>query len=106
MIGADVADALFPAGDPLGQTIRIAGRRFTVIGVQARLGSSGGGSLDKYVWMPLRAYERAFGAPRTPADLRQGAPGPAIGRRRGPRAHLAAGPRGAAARRAPTPSTC
>jgi putative ABC transport system permease protein len=65
VIGADVVDALFPGVDPLGQPIRIAGRRFTVIGVQERQGQSGGTSLDKYAWLPLLAYERAFGAPRT-----------------------------------------
>jgi putative ABC transport system permease protein len=41
------------------------GRRFTVIGIQERQGQSGGVSLDKYVWIPLLAFERAFGAPRT-----------------------------------------
>ncbi|MEZ5283594.1 MAG: ABC transporter permease [Vicinamibacterales bacterium] len=65
VIGADVVDALFPAQDPLGQAVRIAGRRFTVIGVQERQGQSGGSSLDKYAWIPLLAFERAFGAPRS-----------------------------------------
>ncbi|MEW6323276.1 MAG: ABC transporter permease [Acidobacteriota bacterium] len=65
VIGVDVADAVFPGRDPLGRTIRVAGRAFTVIGTQERLGSSGGASLDRYVWIPIRAYERAFGAPRS-----------------------------------------
>jgi putative ABC transport system permease protein len=65
VIGADVADELFPSQDPLGRFVRIAGRRFDVIGVQLRQGQSAGVSLDKYVWIPFRAYERAFGAPRT-----------------------------------------
>ena len=65
VIGADVAETLFPASDPMGQSFRISGRAFRVIGVQARQGSTGAGSLDKYVWIPLKAYERAFGAPRT-----------------------------------------
>jgi putative ABC transport system permease protein len=65
VIGADIADALFPAADPVGRTIRIAGRGFEVIGIQGRLGTSGGMSLDRYVWMPLQAWERAFGAPAT-----------------------------------------
>ena len=65
VIGADVADALFPVSESVGRSIRLAGRRFEVIGVQERLGSSGGGSLDKYVWIPLLAFERAFGAPRS-----------------------------------------
>lgn len=65
VIGADVVDALFPDVSPLGQSVRIAGRRFTVIGVQGRIGNAGGGSLDKYAWIPLVAFERAFGAPRS-----------------------------------------
>ncbi len=65
VIGADVADALYPSQDPLGKYLRVAGRRFEVIGLQDRLGNSGGASLDRYVWLPLAAYERAFGAPRT-----------------------------------------
>jgi putative ABC transport system permease protein len=65
VIGADIADALFPGIDPLGQAMRLAGRRFLVIGIQERQGQSGGTSLDRYAWVPLLAYERAFGAPRT-----------------------------------------
>jgi putative ABC transport system permease protein len=64
VIGADVVDALFAPGVAVGQSVRIAGRRFDVIGVQGRIGSGGAGSVDKYAWIPLRAYERAFGAPR------------------------------------------
>jgi putative ABC transport system permease protein len=62
VIGADVVDALFAPRSPLGQPLRIAGRRFTVVGVQGRVGTGG---LDKYAWIPIRAYERAFGAPRS-----------------------------------------
>ena len=75
VIGADVADTLYPGANPLGQALRVSGRRFTVIGVQARLGSAGTGTLDKYVWIPLRAYERAFGAPRTLQVFGKAAPG-------------------------------
>lgn len=62
VIGADVADALFPAADPLGGAVRTAGRRFIVIGVQARQGTAGGQSLDRSAWMPLTTFERVFGA--------------------------------------------
>jgi putative ABC transport system permease protein len=65
VIGADVVDALFVPESPIGKSIRVAGRRFDVIGVQGRVGNGGAGSVDKYVWIPLRAYERAFGPPRT-----------------------------------------
>jgi len=65
VIGADVADALFPGVDPLGKPVRIGGRRFVVAGVQARQGSAGGTSLDKNVWVPLQAFERVFGPPES-----------------------------------------
>ena len=65
VIGADVADALFPSRDALGASIRIAGRRFDIIGVQLRLGASGGTTLDKFVWIPITTFERLFGAAPT-----------------------------------------
>lgn len=75
VIGADVADALYPTSDPLGQPLRIAGRRFVIIGLQARLGTSGGTSLDRFVWIPLAAWERAFGAPRSLPIFARALPG-------------------------------
>ncbi len=63
VIGWGVADTLFPVRDPVGSSIRIAGRGFTVIGVQERQGTAGGVSLDRYVWVPIQAFERLFGAP-------------------------------------------
>ena len=65
VIGADVADALYPGLDPVGRSLRVDGRRFEVVGVQSRLGLAAGASQDRYVWMPLAAYERIFGAPET-----------------------------------------
>jgi putative ABC transport system permease protein len=65
VIGADVADALFPAQDPVGARVRIAGRGFEVIGVQARLGTAGGASQDRSVWIPLQTFERLYGEPAT-----------------------------------------
>jgi putative ABC transport system permease protein len=63
--GRGVVDALFPAGDPLGATVRIGNRAFRIVGIQAEQGTVGGTSLDRYVWMPLAAFERTFGPVRT-----------------------------------------
>lgn len=63
VIGAAVAAVLYPYTEPLGQPVRIAGRAFRIVGVQSVQGSAGGQSLDRQVWMPLSAFERAFGAP-------------------------------------------
>ncbi len=65
VIGATIADELFPAVDPLDQTVRIGGRGFRVIGVQQRQGTLAGVSLDRNVWIPLRAAERIFGPAET-----------------------------------------
>jgi putative ABC transport system permease protein len=65
VIGADVAEALFPDGRILGRRVRLAGRAFDVVGVVTRQGQAGGVTLDRYVYIPLPAYERAFGATGT-----------------------------------------
>jgi putative ABC transport system permease protein len=61
--GAAVLEALFPTADPLGATVRIAGRAFRIVGIQEQQGTAGGVTLDRYVWMPAIAFERAFGPP-------------------------------------------
>jgi putative ABC transport system permease protein len=79
VIGADIAEELFPGSDALGQAIRVAGRRFEVVGVQLRLGSSGGTSLDRFVWMPLTTFERIYGPPSTLSIFARAKDGVAIG---------------------------
>jgi putative ABC transport system permease protein len=61
VIGDEVARTCFPSGRVLGATLRIAGRAFKVIGVQEAMGQLGGQSQDRYVWVPLGGFERAFG---------------------------------------------
>lgn len=63
VLGYEVASELFPAADPLGRTVRLAGRGFTVVGVQEKQGTAGGISLDRNVFIPLTAYERLYGPP-------------------------------------------
>lgn len=65
VIGHDVATTLYPATDPLGQTMRIGGRGFRIIGLVRPQGTGGGVALDRYVYVPLTAFERVFGAPST-----------------------------------------
>ena len=64
-IGADVADKLFPHGDPLGQTIRIDGHVFQVVGVGKTLGSVFGQSRDNYVAVPLSTFLALYGSRRS-----------------------------------------
>jgi putative ABC transport system permease protein len=64
-IGADVADKLFPTANPLGQTIRIDGRPFQVIGVGKAEGSVFGQPQDMYVSMPLSTFLASYGSRRS-----------------------------------------
>lgn len=65
VLGASIAEQLFAGRDPLGRTVRIGGRGFTVLGVLAPQGLSAGITLDRYAYVPLRTFERAFGVPET-----------------------------------------
>jgi putative ABC transport system permease protein len=64
-IGADVADKLFPTANPLGQTIRIDGRPFVVIGVGKAKGSVFGQPQDMYVSMPFSTFLASYGSRRS-----------------------------------------
>jgi putative ABC transport system permease protein len=63
VIGYDVADALFPAGDPIDKSVQINGQPFKVVGVISRQGTFLGlFSLDAIVVMPLPAFQKYFSA--------------------------------------------
>jgi putative ABC transport system permease protein len=63
VLGYDVAEALFPNGSPLEQTVLVAGQPFTVIGVFAKQGEFLGlFSFDNQAVMPLNAFLKYFGA--------------------------------------------
>ena len=64
VIGFDIQDRLFPGTNPLGKSITIRGREFTVIGVQEKLGSAFGRSQDNSVYIPYRALTRIWGTER------------------------------------------
>jgi len=61
VIGADVADLLFPGDDPLGKEVRIRGAAFEVVGVAERVGSTFGESRDAWVVIPIDAAAQVLG---------------------------------------------
>ncbi len=63
-IGNTVKEELFPDVDALGKEIRVDGRKYTVIGVSTKLGSSFGNDQDDYVMIPYTAHFKQFGQPR------------------------------------------
>jgi putative ABC transport system permease protein len=77
VIGFDVKDELFPHVDPIGRTVRVEGKPFRVVGTMVRQGSSFGQSQDKFVLVPLSAYQKALGKSRS-LDVFVEAPNAAI----------------------------
>ncbi len=61
IIGADVAEALFELETPLGKTIRIEGRPYTIIGVTEAKGNVFGNTLDRFVVIPYSNLAGIYG---------------------------------------------
>lgn len=65
VIGDEIRTTFFPGASPLGQTIKIRGYDFTIVGVQEKLGSSFGRSQDNGVFMPDTTFEKVYGPARS-----------------------------------------
>jgi len=61
VLGWDVKERFFPAVDPIGKTLDIAGLPMRIVGVEAARGSMFGQSFDKLVYIPLTTWGRMFG---------------------------------------------
>jgi putative ABC transport system permease protein len=62
VIGTDIAEALFEERDPVGQTIKVGGMRFEVIGVLAKQGKFLGlESFDGQSIMPASTFGKMYG---------------------------------------------
>jgi putative ABC transport system permease protein len=64
VIGWDVKDEMFGQLDPIGRVIRVDGKPLRVIGTMRKQGSVLGESQDKQMHMPLRTFEKLYGARR------------------------------------------
>jgi putative ABC transport system permease protein len=70
VLGYDVAEALLPNRDPLGETVLINGQPFTVVGVFAKQGEFLGlFSFDNQVVLPITAFQKYFST-RRGAEIR------------------------------------
>ncbi len=75
VLGSDVAERLFPGRDPVGRTVKIAGRRYDVIGVASPKPTQFGTNQNRYVLIPYPALEKTFGR-SAQAQIKLRAPGP------------------------------
>ena len=62
VIGYAIAKELFPWTDPLTRTIKVDGRKFTVIGVFDEKKSALGGGYDNYVLIPITEFKNIYGS--------------------------------------------
>lgn len=61
VLGTELAEKLFETVDPIGQEVRIAGERYTVVGVNEPKGRVLGQSFDAYVLLPITRFEMQYG---------------------------------------------
>ncbi len=68
LLGAAVADQLFPGQDPIGRTITVGSIRFRVVGVMERVGGTAfGPDRDREVYLPITSAQRLFATTRIDA---------------------------------------
>jgi putative ABC transport system permease protein len=60
VIASDIADALFPHRDPIGQWLTINGVAYQVVGLFEHKGSAFGGSNDNFVAIPITTFDEQF----------------------------------------------
>jgi putative ABC transport system permease protein len=65
IIGADVAEKLFPGLNPLGRWIKVGNQNFEVVGVGKKKGKILGFSQDNYVRIPISTFLKIYGSRRT-----------------------------------------
>ncbi|MBI1807687.1 MAG: ABC transporter permease [Ignavibacteria bacterium] len=64
VLGMGVVEKIFPKSDPIGQTIRVDGQEYQVIGVIERQGGMLGGNNDNFVTIPLPTFFNVYGNER------------------------------------------
>jgi len=69
VIGADIAQKLFPTTSPLGKEIRLGAYRFRVVGVFEKRGGLVGGLWDAAVLLPFSVYDQTLS--RRPGKLEE-----------------------------------
>lgn len=65
IIGQTIVKGLFPDEAPLGDHIRIGGRKFLVVGIQEKKGSMFGHDMDAVAIIPITTFQKLFGTRRS-----------------------------------------
>jgi putative ABC transport system permease protein len=60
VLGHGLGDSLFPHADPINKVIAVAGRKYMIVGVMDKQGSSMFDATDSHVYMPLTTFDSNF----------------------------------------------
>jgi putative ABC transport system permease protein len=60
VLGNGVAESLFPHRDPIGKLVTFSGRKYLVIGILEKQGSSGFESTDSHCFLPITTFDSHF----------------------------------------------
>lgn len=66
ILGDQAAKDIFEGANPLGETIRIQGRKFEVIGIMEPRGGFMGASADNFIMIPITTLQSRFGIETVP----------------------------------------
>jgi putative ABC transport system permease protein len=69
LIGADVADKLFPGRDPIGKELDVDGRPYEVVGIGKPIGTVLGQSQDNFVYIPLETWLKFYATSATSLSI-------------------------------------
>ncbi len=61
VVGDEIRTYFFPGASPLGQTIKVRGYDFLIVGVQEKLGSNLGRTQDNSVYIPDTTFDKLYG---------------------------------------------
>jgi len=61
VIGNYLIEKLFPFSDPIGETIRVDGHNFLVVGVYEKRGGALGSGQDNFVSIPITVFQQIYG---------------------------------------------
>jgi len=65
VIGADIAEKLFPYLDPLGRRVKVGSAHYLIVGVGKKKGKILGFSQDNYVRIPITTFDKVYGSRRS-----------------------------------------
>lgn len=60
VVGYDIKDKFYPNGSAIGQTIKVRGIPFVIIGVEQKRGSFFGDSQDRHIYIPITMHYQMF----------------------------------------------